>query len=618
MSEGNSTPLRTAGYCRTSGEGQRDNTSIPRQKEAIAAFCKAQGWRPPEFYVDECRSGAKVDGRAAFQEMVRDATAGKLDVLVPFDATRFARDGCDIVSTAKVLRGFGVYVVDAKGQFDNRDHRNALRNFVSAGVSEHERLTIMERMIGGRVQMAKEGKQWSSSLPVGREYVRVGPKPKGKDTRDGKWAVSEHGRRLAELLARYADGEGTGEKLAKEHGYAYWVNVLRHIHEGQLAADPYVATFNAPEIGIVNLKVPVPAVPPVISPELERRVLDRLAHNRTWNKQHLKFLLTGFLRCADCGKALTGQTQVGGPRYKHSKLVGTGGKDCSFQTVMCRLIDGPVLTFLYRWFVDQPAFDLAVKLALPPAGEREAKGRELAAAGKDLDAVKKKIGNLIRRMEDGADGELLSERLAELKAERDAQRKRLEALERELEALPDPKAVLAEAEVVRARLAREHAGKDWRGESYEDIRRFLHSLFSDNPGRNNLGVYLRRGPGGGWSAEVRARLFLRSPERLDLGDQYVRFVGGTEGEEEDITAFRRVNLSSPTDERQADHTLGGQRLDPPPRLLVGGVALAHLARLRDRLNDEHGSPPLSAEASERGRAGQSRFQAAFAPRRGPV
>jgi hypothetical protein len=76
MSEHNSTPLRAAGYCRTSGENQRDNTSIPRQKEAIAAFCKAAGWLPPVFYVDECKSGAKVAGRADFQRMVRDATAG--------------------------------------------------------------------------------------------------------------------------------------------------------------------------------------------------------------------------------------------------------------------------------------------------------------------------------------------------------------------------------------------------------------------------------------------------------------------------------------------------------------------------------------------------------------
>src|SRR5262245_52859985 len=138
MSQTNGKQLRAAGYCRTSGEGQRDNTSIPTQKEAIEAACEAAGWQLVGHYVDECKSGAKTDGRDDFRRLLRDAAAGQFDVVVPFDFTRFARDGVDIVSTAKVLKAeLGIHVVDAKRQFDNRDHRNALRNFVFAGASEH-------------------------------------------------------------------------------------------------------------------------------------------------------------------------------------------------------------------------------------------------------------------------------------------------------------------------------------------------------------------------------------------------------------------------------------------------------------------------------------------------
>jgi DNA invertase Pin-like site-specific DNA recombinase len=111
-----STPVRAAGYCRTSGEGQRDNTSIPRQRAAIEATCKANGWRLAQHYVDECRSGAKTESREDFKRMLQDCARGDIDIVVPFDATRLARDGVDIVSTAKVLKAdFGVFVVDAKG-----------------------------------------------------------------------------------------------------------------------------------------------------------------------------------------------------------------------------------------------------------------------------------------------------------------------------------------------------------------------------------------------------------------------------------------------------------------------------------------------------------------------
>jgi len=166
------TPLRAAGYCRTSGEGQRDNTSIPRQRKAIEQFCQQMGWTFVAHYVDEAKSGSKVDGRDAFGRMMADATKGKFDIVVPFDVTRFARDGVDIVGNAKALKAkLGIYVVDAKGQFDNRDHRNALRNFVHAGVSEHERLSIMERTIGGRVRRAEEGLPWCARCPASRRSV---------------------------------------------------------------------------------------------------------------------------------------------------------------------------------------------------------------------------------------------------------------------------------------------------------------------------------------------------------------------------------------------------------------------------------------------------------------
>src|SRR6266540_2162204 len=72
-SQRNGHPLRAVGYCRTSGEGQRDNTSIPRQQQTIEEFVSRSGWKFLTHYVDECKSGAKEEGREAFQQMIRDA-----------------------------------------------------------------------------------------------------------------------------------------------------------------------------------------------------------------------------------------------------------------------------------------------------------------------------------------------------------------------------------------------------------------------------------------------------------------------------------------------------------------------------------------------------------------
>src|SRR5688572_11562756 len=106
-------PLRAVGYCRTSGETQRDNASIPNQQAGIEQFVNASGWRLVDWYVDECKTGSKIEGRDAFQQMMRDAANDRFNVIVVFDVTRFGRDGMDVLESAKTLaRSFGVHVCD--------------------------------------------------------------------------------------------------------------------------------------------------------------------------------------------------------------------------------------------------------------------------------------------------------------------------------------------------------------------------------------------------------------------------------------------------------------------------------------------------------------------------
>jgi site-specific DNA recombinase len=542
---GNGTPPRVGGYCRTSGEGQRDNTSIPTQREGIEAACAANGWRLVRHYVDECKSGAKTDGRDAFKRMLKDAMNGELDILVPYDAKRFARDGVDIMDTAKMLKGtFGVVVVDSKGQFDNRDHRNTLRNFVEAGVSEHERLTIMERTLGARVKKARAGLPWSGNPPFGRVYRKTcGCVRKCKCV--GEWQVDERGKAMEALLKEYVSGKPytardgqdlsySLKELAPRYGFYSASHVQSIIHNGQLAARPYVVVFNTPEIGIENLKVEVPAVPPVISADLERRVLDRMLHNRQWNKQALKkSVLASFLRCSCCKYSLMGTTINRNVYYDHNRYARTSAaahdKVCPFRRIPASAVEGVVLDYLYSWFVDQPAFDMAVKLALPSGGERQQRQDEIRQVQADLDRVEKEIGRLVDAILKGADPSLLTSKQDELKARKEALTVRRQELQGEIATMPDPDAMRVEADIIRVRLAREQGGKDWHKESFDDVRRFLHFLFGDNPRKEGLGIYVNR-QGGQWTTEIRARLRLRAPVTVVYGVGTFPSIGGTEGE----------------------------------------------------------------------------------------
>lgn len=488
------TKLRAVGYCRTSSEGQRDNTSIPRQKESIEKFVAYNKWEFLHHYVDESISGGKVEGRENFQQMLRDAADGTFGFVVCYDITRFARDGSDIIGNATFLkRNFGVHTIDTTGSFDTRDRRKVLTNYVFAGMSEEEKLKIMERTIGGRKQKAKEGKLWCAHPPFGREWIKT-----GKET--GYWRISEAGLRLRKALQRYIKGEQLAP-LAEEYGFANAQTIQQAVRSSQLSG-VYQATFNAPEIGIINEKIPVPAVPNVISAELEKRVKDRLEHNTHWNKQFVKrdYLLSGFVKCSHCGQALKAGTtrktkkgklveEIGYYRHYHSD----NEKACPYKAIRGDLLENGVLDYLYSFFLDRPAFEKAVANALPDKADRRALVVAVRRVDGKIAGISKRISNLVESAAKGFDAPELTDKLNELKAKRATLQTRKDELTATLEDLPDPAVVKRDAEQLRALFIKQHTRKDWHKLSYEDIRAFLHFLFTENPRKNGYGISV------GWS-----------------------------------------------------------------------------------------------------------------------
>jgi len=465
------TPLRAVGYCRTSGEGQRNNTSIPRQRKAIEQFCQQKGWTFVGHYVDEAKSGSKVDGRDDFGRMMADAAKGKFEIVVPVD----------IVGTAKDLKAeFRVYVVDAKGQFDNRDHRNALRNFVHAGVSEHERLSIMERTIGGRVRRAEEGLPWCASNPVGRAFKYVDPEHHSKG---GEWYVTDKGRAIAAVLRRYVKGESL-TALCREFGIVRSSKVSDWVWHGQLAGT-YIARFDSVEIELCR-EVPVPGIPEVVPLALLEKVKAKLQHNRAFNRADVrKYPLSGFIRCGHCKRALTAQTKDGTVYYRHK-----GEAGCTLKSVRGDEVEPAVLDYLYDAFLDEPAYNAAVARAMPSTEHREGMEKECDQVAKRLAKNDQVTRRLVEAVANGADVGLLLTKQGELKAERTALTQRLDGLETELASMPNVAEVQAAAMLTRAYLMTEHKHRDWRTLPYDDVKLFLHHLFGDSVkgGRNGMFV----------------------------------------------------------------------------------------------------------------------------------
>ena len=92
--------VRVAVYARVSvSEGlEKEFNSLDAQREACAAYVtsqRGQGWAAlPERYDDGGYSGATID-RPAFQRLLRDVEAGKVDVIAVYKIDRLSRSLLD-------------------------------------------------------------------------------------------------------------------------------------------------------------------------------------------------------------------------------------------------------------------------------------------------------------------------------------------------------------------------------------------------------------------------------------------------------------------------------------------------------------------------------------------
>lgn len=84
-------------YCRLSVDDERlgESVSIENQKQLLQNYVKEQGWNEVETYCDDGYSGTNFE-RPAVKRMIEDAKAGRINIIVVKDLSRFGRNYIEI------------------------------------------------------------------------------------------------------------------------------------------------------------------------------------------------------------------------------------------------------------------------------------------------------------------------------------------------------------------------------------------------------------------------------------------------------------------------------------------------------------------------------------------
>ncbi len=150
---------KVAGYARVSTSHEEQSTSYEAQVDYYTGFIKAHDdWEFAGIYTDEGISGTNTKHREGFKNMVRDALAGNIDLIVTKSVSRFARNTVDSLTTVRQLRDKGIEVYFEKENIWTLDAKGELLITIMSSLAQEESRSISENITWGQRKRFADGK----------------------------------------------------------------------------------------------------------------------------------------------------------------------------------------------------------------------------------------------------------------------------------------------------------------------------------------------------------------------------------------------------------------------------------------------------------------------------
>lgn len=151
-------PLRVAAYCRVSTDREDQANSLTSQKKYFADYIQQHNdWLLVGLYPDEGISGTTTRHRQQFNRMIADAQAGKLDLILTKEVSRFARNTVDTLEYTRQLKKLGVGVIFLSDNIDTRDNDGELRLTIMASMAQEESRKTSQRVKWGQQRRMEAG-----------------------------------------------------------------------------------------------------------------------------------------------------------------------------------------------------------------------------------------------------------------------------------------------------------------------------------------------------------------------------------------------------------------------------------------------------------------------------
>lgn len=450
-------------YARYSSSKQREE-SIDGQLRVCHAFAENEGLIVMHEYIDRAMS-ARTDRRPDFLQMIQDSDEKKFSYVIVYQLDRFARSRYDSAIYKHRLKKNGVTVLSANERIANDPTGILLEALIEAN-AEFYSAELSQKVNRGMMQNVLEGKWPGGRLPLGYELNENRELITNKEQaamvkKIYEWYIG--GLNEAQLIRKLND-----EGYRTAAGSKFTHNVLSRILQNRI----YIGTFCYRGKDYPNF------APKILTDEHFARAQIRRKQKHVVRSQSADFFLVGKIFCGICGKHIVGTsgTSKTGKRYAYYMCSSRNHIlrqkkvcRCSLMTIRKEWLEDKILGVTTR-LLNNP--DTRAEIARRCAYEQVNQEEDLRVQRlkKELAAVKKKLNNCVKAIEEGFITATVSEKIS-LYEEEVA---RLEEQIKKSELLARP--VVVTEEFIEYYLQKFYKQKKYDRQQFDLFQTFIHRI----------------------------------------------------------------------------------------------------------------------------------------------
>lgn len=198
---------KVCGYARVSSDHEDQESSYEAQMDYYEKYIKSRAdWEFAGMYSDEAITGTSTKKRDGFNRMVKDALAGKIDLIITKSVSRFARNTVDSLTTIRELKEHGTEVFFEKENIWTFDAKGELLITIMSSLAQEEARSISENTTWGRRKQFADGKA-SINFGMFLGYEK-GP--------NGEWVINEDQAVTVRLIYKLCLSGLSFDAIAKE------------------------------------------------------------------------------------------------------------------------------------------------------------------------------------------------------------------------------------------------------------------------------------------------------------------------------------------------------------------------------------------------------------------